>query len=148
VNSTAKGPPRFLIIDDVDENRFLLAKTLLRKFPGSVITECDDSATALTTARTDSPTAVVVHRARDLDGLSLVRAIRASDRDTPIIMVSGRESCPEAIEAGATAFLNYEAWLRIGTVVAEVLSPEYVKALTTSPFEPNRDFLGLRASDR
>jgi CheY-like chemotaxis protein len=144
VSSIPSAPAKFLIVDDVDENRFLLAKTLLRKFPGSLITECDDSATALATVKAEVPTAIVAHRAHDVDGLTLVRELRAVAPHAPIIMVSGRESCPEAIEAGATAFLNYEAWLRIGTIIQEVLSPEYVKALTASPFEPRRDFLGWR----
>jgi CheY-like chemotaxis protein len=144
VSLTPNAPARFLIVDDVDENRFLLAKTLLRKFPGSLITECDEATTALATIKADPPTALIVHRARDLDGLSLIRELRKLDRSTPIILVSGRESCPEAVETGATAFLNYEAWLRIGTVVEEILSPEYVKVLTASPFEPTGDFLGWR----
>lgn len=147
VNSTA-GALRILIVDDVDENRFLLSKTLLRKFPGSAITECEDSSTALAMAKADVPSVIITHRAHDLDGISLCRELRAANRNTPIIMVSGRESCPEAVEAGATAFLNYEAWLRIGTVVEEVLSPQFVKAFTASPFEPEGDFLGWRKSGR
>jgi CheY-like chemotaxis protein len=144
VSDPSSLPARFLIVDDVDENRFLLSKTLLRKFPGSLITECDDAATALATVKAEAPTAIVAHRAHDLDGLTLVRELRTIAPQVPIIMVSGRETCPEAIAVGATAFLNYEAWLRIGTVIEEVLSPEYVKALTASPFESQRDFLGWR----
>jgi hypothetical protein len=50
-------------------------------------------------------------------------------------MVSGRESCPGAIEAGATAFLNYDAWLRIGTVVEDTIRTEKANALPSKfPF--------------
>ncbi len=140
---SAHLPPCFVIVDDVDENRFLLAKTLLRKFPQSLIVECQTSDTALATVENDKPTVIIVHRATDLDGPALIRLLRRRT-DAPIVMVSGRESCPEAIEAGASAFLNYDAWLRIGAVVEEVLSPHYVKALTKTPFRPERDFLGLR----
>lgn len=138
------GPLQFLIVDDVDENRFLIGKTLLRKFPGSLITECEDSAPALDAARLQAPALIIVHRTRDLDGVAVIRALRQISADVPIIMVSGRESCPEAIEAGANAFLNYDAWLRIATVAEEVMSPQFVKALTASPFRSSPDFLGFR----
>ena len=137
-------PPSFLIVDDVEENRFLLSKTLLRKFPGTTIFECRDSVSALAALREHQPSVVVVHRASDLGGVSLIREIRSVQRTTPIIMVSGRESCPEAIHAGATAFLNLEAWLRIGVIAEEVLSPGYVTALSANPFTRAQDFLGWR----
>jgi hypothetical protein len=37
-------------------------------------------------------------------------------------MVSGLDRTHTAIEAGANMFLNYDAWLRIGTVVSELIS--------------------------
>ncbi|HUR56394.1 MAG TPA: response regulator [Opitutaceae bacterium] len=133
-----------MLVDDVDDNRFLLAKTLLRKFPQAVLLECREAAPALAAVAREKPAAVIVHRALDLDGVSLIRAMRQQSTTVPIIMVSGRESCPEAIEAGAHAFLNYDAWLRIGTVVDEVLSPQYIKPLTKTPFKKERDYLGMR----
>jgi hypothetical protein len=39
-------------------------------------------------------------------------------------MVSGLDRTQTAIEAGATTFLSYDAWLRIGTVVAELVPPK------------------------
>jgi len=113
---------KFLLVDDVAENRFLLAKTLLRKFPQALVQECQDSAPAIDAAKHESPDAIVVHRASDVDGLTLVALLRKVNAGVPIVMVSGRGSCPEAIDAGATVFLNYDAWLRIGTVVEEVLT--------------------------
>jgi DNA-binding NtrC family response regulator len=113
--------PKILIVDDVAENRFLLAKTLLRKFPRGVIQECENSAPALAAARNDHLSVIVVHRAADLNGVALVVQLRRAHPTIPIILVSGRESCPEGILAGASTFLNFEAWLRIGTVVAELL---------------------------
>jgi DNA-binding NtrC family response regulator len=119
---------KFLVVDDVPENRFLLAKTLLRKFPGAIVQECEETVTAVAAARDDRLTAVVVHRAIDSDGLSLTAAIRGANPTVPIIIVSGQESCPGAIQAGANAFLNFEAWLRIGTVVADILQAQNVNA--------------------
>jgi CheY-like chemotaxis protein len=129
-----KPVPTFVVIDDIDENRFLLTKTLLRKFPSSFIVECQDSTGALNAITAHRPAVIVVHRSSDLDGLSLIRELRRRDAITPIIMVSGRDTYPEALTAGAQVFLNYDAWLRIGTVVDEVLNPTQGKPVTQSPF--------------
>jgi CheY-like chemotaxis protein len=83
---------------------------------------------ALTAVAREKPAAVIIHRSMDLDGLTLVRRFRKLMPATPIILVSGRESCAGAIEAGANAVLNYDAWLRIGLVVEEVLAPHNGKA--------------------
>jgi CheY-like chemotaxis protein len=115
---------KFLVVDDVAENRYLLAKTLLRKFAGSLVQECEDSTPAIAAAQQDRLSAIIVHRAVDVDGLTLIKLLRQVNPTIPIVMVSGRESCPGAIEAGATAFLNYDAWLRIGTVVEDTIRQE------------------------
>src|SRR3954462_11408179 len=87
---------KFLLVDDVAENRFLLAKTLLRKFPQALIQECQDSTPALSAVKTDKLTAIVVHRASDIDGLTLITLMRHINPTVPIVMVSGRDTCPEA----------------------------------------------------
>jgi DNA-binding NtrC family response regulator len=133
--------PKFLVVDDVPENRHLLAKTLLQKFSGSLLQECEESTPALFAAQSDRLSAVVVHRAADVDGLTLITMLRRVNPSVPIIMVSGRESCPGAIEAGATAFLHDDSWLRIGVVVEETIAAEEAAAI------PSRfPFLG-RAGD-
>lgn len=139
--------PKFLVVDDIAENRYLLAKTLLRKFSGSLVQECEDSAPAIAAAQHDRLSAIIVHRGTDVDGLTMIRMIRQVNPVVPIVMVSGRESCPGAIEAGATAFLNYDAWLRIGTVVEDTIRTEKGNAhvskfpfssLTSSPNPANK----------
>src|SRR4051812_20503234 len=124
VRSPMTPLPKFLVVDDIAENRYLLAKTLLRKFSGSLVQECEDSAPAIAAAQHDRLSAIIVHRGADIDGLTMIRLIRQVNPTVPIVMVSGRESCPGAIEAGATAFLNYDAWLRIGTVVEDTIRTE------------------------
>ena len=138
------SPACFLIVDDVDDNRFLLAKALRRQFPEARISECVESGAALAAAARDQPVVIIVHRSFDLNGPETIRLLRRAVPETPIIMVSGREACPEGIAAGANAFLNYESWSRIGMVVTEVLSPQYVKALTKTPFQSQGDYLGYR----
>lgn len=114
---------RFLVIDVNSDSRFLLVKTLLRKFPRSVIEECQDADSAVAFAGTTPLDAIVTHRSLEVDGITLVRLLRAASPTVPIVMVSGSDRSREALEAGANRFLSYEEWLRIGTVVLETLSP-------------------------
>lgn len=113
--------PEFLIVDDHLENRYLLAKTLNRKFPGALIVECQDSTAAVTAVRRPSLTAAVVHRTTDADGLAVLELLRKANATLPILYVSGFNHREEAFKAGASAFLNYDAWLRVGTMVEEML---------------------------
>ena len=113
---------KFLVVDDNSENRFFVTKTLLRKFPRAIVQECQDAEAAQIAVRSEKLSALVVHRSSEMDGLTLIKQLRHLNPTVPIVMVSGRESCPEALEAGANAFLNYDAWLRIGTLVEEILA--------------------------
>jgi CheY-like chemotaxis protein len=109
---------KFLVVDDNHDSRFLLTKTLLRKFPQSIVQECQDSEPAQTEARNGQLDAIVAHRSADMDGLTLIRTLRQANPAVPIIMVSGIDRTAEALAAGATEFLNYDQWQRIGSVVA------------------------------
>lgn len=113
---------KFLIVDDNADSRFLLVKTLLRKFPQAVVQECQDGDAAVALVRAEKLDAIVAHRAAEVDGLTLIRMLRQANPTIPIVMVSGFDRAKEAITAGATCFLSYDAWLRIGTVVAELLA--------------------------
>jgi CheY-like chemotaxis protein len=132
----------FLVIDDNPDSRFLLVKTLLRKFPDSVLQECQSSLPAIDSAKSERVSAVVLHRASDADGELLIRLIRRVNATVPIVMVSGYDRSKVALAAGANCFLNYDEWLRIGTVVADLLEakPSVPAATDTSagstPSEP------------
>lgn len=128
-------PDRFLVIDENTDSRFLLVKTLLRKFPSALLQECHDADTAIATARSDKLTAIVAHRTYDYDGVTLVALLRRANPTVPIVMVSGIDRTPQALAAGANAFLSYDEWLRIGSVVGEVLEkPE--ESSGPAPVEP------------
>jgi DNA-binding NtrC family response regulator len=116
------APKVFLVVDDNADSRFLLVKTLQRKFPDALIRECQESEPAVAIARTESLAAIVAHRAADLDGISLIRGLRAANADVIIVMVSGLDRTLSAIRAGATCFLNYDEWLRVGSLVTDLLS--------------------------
>lgn len=137
------GFRRFLIVDDVTDSRALLVRTLLRKFANAVIQECQESDTAVAACGAQTFDIIIAHRSVDLDGITLVRVLRKVNPSTPIIMISGFDRSKQAIEAGATRFHHYDEWLRIGTVVQQILTPD-APSDTASPF-PKQD-LGDRAS--
>lgn len=112
---------KFLIVDDNADSRFLLAKTLQRKFPSAIILESQTSDGAVALLSSERPDLVLAHRTFENDGTTLIRLLRVIHPDVPIVMVSGIDRRQTAAAAGATAFLHYDEWLRIGTVVAEVL---------------------------
>jgi len=109
--------PLFLVVDFQRESRFLLVKTLLRKFPRAVIRECEDADQAIQFARTQDVACIVTHRTFETPGVELVRQLREVDPNVPIVMVSGIDRQKGALEAGATSFLSYDEWLRIGSIV-------------------------------
>lgn len=123
---------KFLIVDDVTDSRALLVRTLLRKFPGAEIKECQESATAVIACGAEKFDIIIAHRSVDLDGITLVRVLRKIAPAIPIVMISGIDRTQQALQAGATAFHHYDEWLRIGTVVAQILEPNL--AGTANPF--------------
>src|SRR4051812_47459360 len=98
-------PLNFLIVDDNADGRALLNKTLLRKFPLAVISECQNAESAVDHVSKNNPDAVIVHRVWDVDGPTLIRELRGANKDVPIVAVSGIDRTKEALAAGATRFL-------------------------------------------
>lgn len=123
---------RFLIIDDNTDSRSLLVRTLTRKFPSATVQECQHADSAIALARTGEFSAIVTHRTFEFDGIALVALLRAANPTVPILVVSGRDRERDALGAGATRFMSYDEWLRIGNVMADLLTQ------TRSPFEPER----------
>jgi CheY-like chemotaxis protein len=118
------GRPRFLLVDDNPDGRFLLAKTLLRKYPNALLHECQDIEAAVDAVRTLLPHShnsyVIAHRASNGDGRTLISALRREHPSIPIIWISGQDRTEELALAGATRFLHYDAWLMIGSTVEEI----------------------------
>lgn len=130
--------PKILIVDDVNDSRALVVRTIMRKFPAAVVQEYQDCSTAMVAAGAGNFDVIVAHRAVDLDGLTLVRMFRKVSPQVPILMLSGIDRTEAALEAGATRFHNYDAWLLVGTVIAEMLSPAPA-ADSPAPFEKRKD---------
>lgn len=134
----------FLVIDDNPDSRFLLVKTLLRKFPQAAVEECHQPEVVVEKAVAGRPAAIVVHRTAEVDGVTLIGLLRRSLPVVPIVMVSGIDRTVQALAAGATRFLHYDEWLRIGTVVAQLLDhggpepPESARAGEAAPTDERR----------
>lgn len=124
--------PHFLVIDDNSDSRFLLVKTLLRKFPAAVIKEGQSAESATAAVRSQSFDALIVHRSTEMAGVALVAELRSISPQMPIVMVSSIDRRAAAAAAGANAFLLYDEWLRIGTVVSALIERQGEN--TTPPF--------------
>ena len=111
----------FLVIDHHRDSRFLLVTCLQRKFPGAAIIEAEEGDPAIELARRDDLAAIVTHRTREYYGTELVGKLREANPEVPIVMVSGIERTAPALAAGADRFLLYDEWLRIGSIVKELL---------------------------
>lgn len=112
----------FLVVDHHPESRFLLVKCLGRKFPAAVVRETETGEGAVEFARAGGVAAIIVHRTREHADTELVERIRAVDPAVPIVMVSGIERSASALAAGADRFLLYDEWLRIGTLVKDLIA--------------------------
>jgi CheY-like chemotaxis protein len=127
-------PHEFLIVDHHRDNRFLLTKTLLRRYPQAKIYEPEDSPEALSIVKEKNLAAAIIHRAGDVDGIFLIRMLREAAPKLPILAISGFDRREQALAAGANAFMHYDAWLSLGRVVEELLStgdtPNPFQALT------------------
>ena len=113
--------PSMLVIDSFEEMRLLVVRTLRRVFPDAVITEAHDFEEAIRLTSDTAYDAIVVHRAIGADAKTIIELIRRDNGVVPIIAVSSMDRTDEVLSAGATAFLNFEEWLRVGTLVADLL---------------------------
>lgn len=120
-SSSLLKPLRFLVIDHHQDSRFLLVKSLLRKFPHALIEEVADGEPALALASERTFDAIITHRTIEYFGTELVEKLRASHPNVPIVMVSSIDRTEAALAAGADSFLLYDEWLRIGSVVKDLL---------------------------
>src|SRR3954471_14595365 len=104
-----------MLVEDNLDNRFLVSKTLRRKFPNALIVECSDSDDAIANLNAHQIAAIVLHRASDADALPMVEMLRKKTQ-APIIVMSGVDRSEDVLAAGAAGFLSYDAWLNIGNV--------------------------------
>jgi two-component system KDP operon response regulator KdpE len=98
---------RVLLVEDEPEMRRALAMNLTAR--GYQVSTAADGADALNQAAAASPDVMVLDLGLpDLDGMDIIRAVRAYSR-TPIVVLSGRTSSGDkvdALEAGADDYVT------------------------------------------
>lgn len=111
----------FLIIDDDPHSCLLVSTTLSRHYPNAVIEALHDQGTAIRLVRelfaAAHHTVIVVHRTIAEGGRELVASVRAANSSVPIVWMADSADSQFATAAGATRFLDQDAWLSIGTTV-------------------------------
>jgi CheY-like chemotaxis protein len=117
----------FLLVDDSPDGRYLISKTLLRKFPRATIVECRTAETAFAALARETPSLIVTHRTYEFSGIELLRELRQRAPGVLILMTSGIDRREHALEAGADAFYTYEEWLMVGNHVARLLAERAMK---------------------
>jgi len=116
--------PLFIIIDDNRDGHFVLARALFRHYPAATTHEYRDFESArdplAALSEGGGRAVVLLHRTPALEGAALVRAVRGVHPSVPVVALGHPSTGKEALAAGATRFLDYEAWLGLGTMVKEL----------------------------
>jgi len=115
---------QFLIIDDNRDGRFVLSRALFQKYRSATLHEFRDLAAARESLEKlpldGGQTVVLLHRTPQLEGAALIRSVRALHRRVLIVALGDPAIAGQAIEAGATCFLEYAAWLRLGPMIKDL----------------------------
>ncbi len=101
-------PVRVLVVDDLSNHRDWMKYQLSRE--GYKVTTAQSGAEALTTMESSEfDVALVDYKMANMDGLELLKRIRARWPQVPVILMTGYASIPTAVEAiktGAVDFLE------------------------------------------
>ena len=104
---------RILIVDDHALVRRGMSYVVKEGFPDADVSEAESAAAALVVLRKEKvDLALVDVRMPDLDGLELLRAVKAEWADMPVIMLSTYENAPyvkRALADGAAGYLLKDA---------------------------------------
>jgi CheY-like chemotaxis protein len=116
-------PEYFLIVDDDPDSTFLARRNLLQVFPQAVVDHAQSGPAALDKLGVQEFTAVITdYRMPRMDGLTLVRRIRALDLHMPIVLRTAMEDLEgPAREAGVDFVLPWFRWRDLGNVVKELI---------------------------
>jgi DNA-binding NtrC family response regulator len=119
--------PQFLLIDDNRDGRCIIARAVQRKYREALLHEFPAFAAAAPAlarlAANPAGLIVVTGRTSEHDPVALVAAVRAVHSGVPIIAM-GRNEATAALAAGATHFLEYDAWLLLGNLIERVIGEE------------------------
>lgn len=104
--------PQFLLVNDHENGLFLLERAVMREFPAAVVVKSRSAEEALGIWQNRKFDALITdNRMPHMEGLDMVRAIRAVDMDTPILMLTGSPQAEaEARAAGVNDFISSGSW--------------------------------------
>ena len=104
---TAGSPPDVLVVDDDEDVRASLERGL--RLSGFDVRTAADGEAALAAVRADEPACVVLDLTLPgIDGVEVVRRLRASGVDVPVCVLSARDTIDDRVtglEAGADDYL-------------------------------------------
>lgn len=114
---------RFLIVDDDPDSTFLARRNLQDSFPDAIVDQAQSGQVALDLIRQHEFTAIITdYRMPWMDGLTLVRKIRAMNVSVPIILRTAMENLDApAREAGVDLVLPWFRWRDLGAMVRELV---------------------------
>ena len=116
---------QFLLIDDNRDGRSVIARAVQRKYHDAPLHEFAVFTAAVPALRSmpaDPGTWIVMTgKTAEHDPVALVAAVRAEHPRVPIIAL-GRNETEAALAAGATHFLEYEAWLLLSGLIGRVIA--------------------------
>ncbi len=97
-----------IIADDTDSVRGLLARVVARMYPAVRISAVTDGQDALDIFQSEGADLLITNNDMPrLNGIALVRHVRALNATLPIVMVSGdTRLAPTAMAAGVTSFVS------------------------------------------
>jgi two-component system, chemotaxis family, chemotaxis protein CheY len=114
---------RVLLVNDDDDALFLIGRSVRRALPDVDVAQLRDAPAALAYCEKHHIDALVTDNSMpQMDGLTLVRAVRERNRSIPILMVTNSTHlAKEAAEAGVTSYLPAARWTEIGDALALLL---------------------------
>lgn len=112
-----------LLVNDDPDVLFLWRNLLTHALPACRLRDATDAATALRLAEDPAVVAIVTDmKMQPVDGVAMVRALRAKGSRLPIVMVSGMDNRrAEALNAGVSEFLTADQWVEIAGKVSELV---------------------------
>ena len=105
-------PLRILLVNDDEDGLYLLERAVVGEFHSAAIWKSRSASEALELLHCQAVDLIVTdQRMQAMDGIEMVRLIRARDARTPILMLTGSEHLKTtALEAGVTSFLASGNW--------------------------------------
>jgi CheY-like chemotaxis protein len=115
--------PRVLLVNDQENGLYLLERALLREYPSAHVQKCQSGELALECWRMMRYDLIITdNRMPQMEGLDLVRAIRAEDRQTAIMMLTGSAHVEaDAHAAGVSDFVSTGSWDDIRMRIRQLL---------------------------